>query len=138
MFEHPLRIVRPSSRATNDLLPGRLEQFKAAGLHVLFDELPSHSDWPFHAAHPADRARALEQGLQETASKVILCARGGYGASELLPLMDWHSLKNVNPKLLVGFSDVSALHSAIYTKLGWPGLHAPMPGNSFVDRRVPE
>ena len=58
---------------------------------------------------------------------MVLCARGGYGASDLLALIPWEELSKFSPKLLIGFSDISAIHSALYTKLNWPSLHGPMP-----------
>jgi muramoyltetrapeptide carboxypeptidase len=40
-------------------------------------------------------------------------------------------LKKLSPKLIIGFSDISALHSAFLAQLAWPGLHAPMPATSY-------
>jgi muramoyltetrapeptide carboxypeptidase len=62
---------------------------------------------------------------------IILCAKGGYGTSSLLSQIPWRKLKKSKPKWLVGFSDISALHSAFYTKLNWQSLHAPMPGTKW-------
>ena len=67
--------------------------------------------------------------VQSHDAHIILAARGGYGASDLLPLIPWKKLANLEPRCLVGFSDISALHSALWTKLGWPGLHGPMLGS---------
>lgn len=122
-----LRIIRPSSREQNDLLGERLSEFKRLGFKVLYDDLPADPTWPYAAAPARARADALMNALTEPESDAVLAARGGYGASDLLPLIDWQRLKYAAPKLLVGFSDVSALHSALTAKLAWPALHAPMP-----------
>ena len=130
--KHPtLRIIRPSSREQTDLLGERLEEFRRLGFPVLYDDLPPDPTWPYVAAPALMRAQALTGALAEAASDVVLCARGGYGASDLLPLIDWKRLEGRPPKILVGFSDVSALHAALTTKLGWPGLHAPMPATAL-------
>jgi muramoyltetrapeptide carboxypeptidase len=62
-------------------------------------------------------------------AQVVFAGRGGYGASDLLPLIPWEKLKGLAPRCLVGFSDITALHSAFWTKLGWSGLHGPMVGS---------
>ena len=56
----------------------------------------------------------------------ILCARGGYGATRLLPELDPGLVSNAN-KLLVGFSDVTALHS-LWARADVRSVHAPMVG----------
>lgn len=56
----------------------------------------------------------------------ILCARGGYGATRLLPQLDPQLVSNAN-KLLVGFSDVTALHS-LWARADVRSIHAPMVG----------
>ena len=123
-----LRVIRTSSRESPDLLTARLVDLAAMGWAVRYDELPPDPDWSYAAAAAPQRAAALMAGLTETGTDAVLCARGGYGASDLLPLLDWNALKAVMaPKPLVGFSDVSALHCALYARFGWPGLHAPMP-----------
>ncbi len=126
-----LRLIRPSSREQNDLLQPRLAELKAAGFEVAYDDLPPDPAWAYTSSTVAARAKALESALLESSSDVVLAARGGYGASDLLDLLDWQKLKQAKPKLVVGFSDVSALHSALYAKLGWPGLHAPMPATTL-------
>ena len=45
-------------------------------------------------------------------------ARGGYGTQRMLDLLDWRRLAEAAPKLLVGFSDVTALHQALASRLG--------------------
>jgi muramoyltetrapeptide carboxypeptidase len=133
-LEAKIRVIRPSSREQSDLLPSRLAALAARGFEVLYEDLPRDSEWAYVASPAEARARALEAALLEPRTTAVLCARGGYGASDLLPLVDWRRLKEARPKWLVGFSDVSALHSALFTKLGWPGLHAPMPATALWEQ----
>ena len=51
--------------------------------------------------------------------------------SEPLPHLDWGLLMDLQPKWVVGFSDISALHSAFYTRMKWKGIHGPMPATSL-------
>lgn len=122
-----IRIIRPSSREQTDLLPARIDELRQSGFEVLYDDLARDPTWPYVASPAAARAEALAAALTEDGTDAVLCARGGYGASDLLPLLPWSVLAKVKPKLLIGFSDVSALHAGLNAKLGWPSLHAPMP-----------
>lgn len=75
------------------------------------------------------RARALEKALTDKNSDLALSLRGGYGASRLLPLLDWNLL--CGPTVpLAGFSDVTALFLAFLTQLGKGGWLAPC-ANAF-------
>jgi muramoyltetrapeptide carboxypeptidase len=62
---------------------------------------------------------------------VIWCARGGYGATRLLPTLDAVTRTRGKPmrKLLVGYSDVTVLHEYVRTRWGWATLHAAMPAS---------
>ncbi len=126
-----IRIIRTSSREQNNLLPERIAELKAAGATVVYDEIPPDASWPYAAGSIADRGKSLERALLDAQTDYIWVARGGYGASDLLSQLNWEKLKATTPKLIIGFSDVSALHAAFYTKLGWPGLHAPMPATTL-------
>src|SRR5205814_655063 len=61
---------------------------------------------------------------------VLWIARGGYGATRLLPaLEEWTAEHGAPPyKLLVGYSDATALHAFVQRRWGWSTLHGPMPG----------
>jgi len=126
-----LRIIRPSSREIKDLLASRIPGLESRGFGVLYDELLSDADWTYSAGTAELRAQALVEALREPGSDFVLCARGGYGASDLLPLLPWSELAQLQPKLLIGFSDVSAIHAAFYSQLGWRGLHGPMPATTL-------
>lgn len=76
------------------------------------------------AGNARQRASDLMDALADTEVKAIWCARGGYGSVELLPLID-KELISKNPKWLIGFSDICALH-ALWLRCGVATLHAPM------------
>lgn len=126
-----IRIIRTSSREKTDLLPSRIKELEDRGATVVYDEIPSNASWPYAAGSIQDRCKALENALLESTTDYVWVARGGYGASDLLPHLNWTKLKGAKPKVVIGFSDVSALHAALYTKLGWQGLHAPMPATTL-------
>lgn len=75
------------------------------------------------SAPVADRLEDLRRAILDPTIKAILCSRGGYGAVHLLPALDCLPLEQ-NPKWLIGFSDISALH-ALMQRHGIVSLHAP-------------
>jgi muramoyltetrapeptide carboxypeptidase len=73
-----------------------------------------------------DRRRLAEwdEAVADPEARAIFCARGGYGCTRLLPLLDLAPLL-AHPRLLVGFSDVTALH-ALLNGAGLASLHGPV------------
>ncbi len=65
----------------------------------------------------------------------IWCARGGYGCSGLLPLIDFDLIRK-NPKVFVGYSDITVLHLAIFNKTGLVTFHGPVASSPFTDYSV--
>ena len=61
----------------------------------------------------------------------IFCIRGGYGASRILPMLDYETIRS-NPKILLGYSDITALHLAINTLTGLVTFHGPIAGQQFT------
>ncbi len=61
----------------------------------------------------------------------IFCIRGGYGATKILPLLNFDLIK-ANPKVFAGYSDVTALHIAFNQKCGFVTYHTPMPSTEFI------
>ncbi len=74
-----------------------------------------------------DRIRAgdLHAMFTDASVRAIFCARGGYGAARILPLLDY-ALVRKNPKILVGYSDVTALHLALFARAGLVTFAGPM------------
>ncbi len=63
--------------------------------------------------------------FENPAIKAIWCIRGGYGCTRLLPMIDYDLVKN-NPKILIGYSDITALHLAIHRSTGLVTFHGPV------------
>lgn len=127
MHVKTIRIVKGSSPDRESMLPKRIAELEAAGFQILYDDLMPDPRWPYCAASVDDRMKAVMQAFVEPESDAVMWARGGYGASELLPYMPWSDMRMLKPKVLVGFSDVCAFHSAMYVLLGQPSIHGPMP-----------
>jgi muramoyltetrapeptide carboxypeptidase len=91
------------------------------------------AQWGYLAGTDAQRASDLVAALTDPAIDLVLCARGGYGCTRLLSLLPWDILAQTPPKLVVGFSDVTALLVAFYQRLGWLGLHGPMLTSNLIE-----
>lgn len=77
-----------------------------------------------YAGTDDERYSDLETALLDPDTRAIICARGGYGAVHLLERLDRLPLRD-DPKWIVGYSDISALH-ALMTRHGIKSIHAPM------------
>lgn len=77
------------------------------------------------AGSGAERARDLMALINNPAVDAIFCTRGGFGSFMMLPYLDYNAIRKAR-KLLLGFSDVTALHWAIYGKCGLPAISAGM------------
>jgi len=73
---------------------------------------------------PAQRLSDLQYAMDDPENRLIFCSRGGYGIIHLLDKLNFEAIKR-SPKWLVGYSDITALHSA-FLKNGILSLHAPM------------
>lgn len=77
------------------------------------------------AAPDPDRLEALHRAFEDPEIRAIICVRGGYGCLRLLDNVNW-DLARRHPTVLVGYSDVTALHLAFYTKARLPGVSGPV------------
>lgn len=76
------------------------------------------------AGTTSERMKDLQDAFEDPRVKAVLCTRGGYGIVHLLAEMDSSLIRN-NPKWLIGYSDITALH-AMCSYQGVISLHAPM------------
>jgi muramoyltetrapeptide carboxypeptidase len=74
-----------------------------------------------------ERLSDLQQMLDDEEVKAVLCARGGYGTGRIIQNIDFKKFRK-QPKWIVGYSDITVLHSHIYTNYYISSLHAPMAG----------
>ncbi|MBD0777936.1 LD-carboxypeptidase [Maribacter sp. ANRC-HE7] len=86
----------------------------------------------YMAGTDKQRLEDLHAAFADTRTKAVWCVRGGDGCNRLLPLIDYDLVKE-NPKILIGFSDITALINAIYRKTGLVGLHGPIGAWDFTN-----
>ncbi|MEM6772168.1 MAG: LD-carboxypeptidase, partial [Bacteroidota bacterium] len=84
----------------------------------------------FVAGTDEERLADLHAAFQDPSVKAVWPVRGGYGCTRLLPKIDFELIR-ANPKLLIGYSDITALLMAFYQKLGLVGIHGPLGSSTF-------
>ncbi|GAB3660445.1 LD-carboxypeptidase [Echinicola sediminis] len=117
-------LVSPSS-ATNDeiLFQFAQETLEALGLKVLRGKYLTNR-YGHLAGTDEERAGDVNDMFANKEVKAIICIRGGSGAARILPLLDYKNIKK-NPKPILGYSDITALHNAINAQTGLITFHGP-------------
>jgi muramoyltetrapeptide carboxypeptidase len=77
-----------------------------------------------------ERAADFNAMFADPEVKAIICLRGGSGAARILPLIDYEQVK-ANPKPLLGYSDITALHCALQSQTGLISFHGPNGSGSW-------
>ncbi len=128
MMPNQIGIVAPSSKVPRVELQLGLERIQKAGFKVRVHPqvLKTHL---FFAGTDEERANAFFEFAQDPQIFALWCARGGHGALRLLPRLEkLTQQKGIPPrKILLGYSDVTALMEYVRREWGWATLHAPMP-----------
>ncbi len=89
------------------------------------------------AGQDKDRAADVNAMFADKEVDAIVCIRGGYGSPRILPYLDYDIIRK-NPKVIIGFSDVTALLNAIFVKTGLITFHGPNAGRNFSDYTLSE
>lgn len=120
-------IISTARKITEAELEPALRVFAEWGLEVVLGEHLFAEDNQF-AGTDVQRTADLQEMLDDDEIRAIICARGGYGTVRIIDNIDFTNY-NLRPKWIVGYSDVTVLHSHIHTNLGIETLHAIMPLN---------
>jgi muramoyltetrapeptide carboxypeptidase len=72
-----------------------------------------------------ERVDDLHAMFRDTEIKAVFCLRGGYGSAQLLDRIDYELIR-ANPKIFIGYSDITAMHLAIHKKTGLTTFHGPV------------
>lgn len=117
-------IVATARKINREELQFAAELLESWGLNVVFGKTIG-LECNQYAGEDNDRILDLQHAMDEDSIKAVWCARGGYGTVRIIDDLDFTKFIN-NPKWVVGFSDVTVLHSHIHN-LGVQTLHGIMP-----------
>ena len=113
-----------------------IETITSLGFHVKPGRHLYHRHG-YLAGHDQERAADINQLFADQEVDAIISLRGGYGSARLLPYLDYELIRN-NPKIITGFSDVTAVLNAIYTKTGLMTFHGPEAETTYTPYRLTE
>lgn len=119
-----IAILTPASYVYDKYIDGAVEALAERGYRPVLMPHARGQEFGSFAAADSLRAADLTEAFANPEIGAILCARGGYGTIRLLDLIDT-AVVRANPKWLIGFSDITALH-AMMTHLGIASVHGPM------------
>jgi muramoyltetrapeptide carboxypeptidase len=86
--------------------------------------------WGYLAGKDAERAADVNAMYADKDVRAVFAIRGGWGSARILPYLDFGLIRR-NPKLLVGFSDITALHLAFAARAGFTTIHGPNAASSW-------
>lgn len=124
-----IRVIAPSRSMKilkKDIIDIAKSRLESLGFKVSFGKnvMKSIND-DYKCASIEDRVSDLHDAFRDKNVKAILTVIGGYNVNQILDEIDYELIKN-NPKILCGFSDITALTNAIYAKTGlvtYSGVH---------------
>ncbi len=126
-------IVSPSSWLNEPDLKTAVSVFENKGYKLVLGESVFLKEFTY-AGTPQERADDINNMFANPDIDAIICARGGYGANRVLPLLDYDLIQE-NPKIFMGYSDITAFLISITQKTGLITFHGPML-TSFKKRMV--
>tara|TARA_R110000868_G_scaffold14075_17_gene65846 strand:+ start:22081 stop:23067 length:987 start_codon:yes stop_codon:yes gene_type:complete len=123
-------LIAPGYAIKEEVLEKAKETLREMGF------IPYHThrvlgNYGYFSATDKERADDLNEMFANPTIDGILCARGGYGCTRIMQLIDYDNIKN-NPKVLIGFSDITALANGIYKETGLITFHGPV-GSTLDD-----
>ncbi|MGH9839120.1 MAG: S66 peptidase family protein [Blastocatellia bacterium] len=117
-------VVAPASNLKSDYLERGIAELGRLGFRVKH-ERDILEKARYTAGSDERRARELMSAFTDPDVKAVWAARGGYGVMRLLNLLNEDALRR-NPKIFIGYSDLTALHLYLYRRFGWVSFHGPM------------
>ena len=126
-----LAIVSPASAAKADLVSAGVERLNQLGYKTVLAPHALSRGPLYYAGTAQERADDLMSAFSYPAIDGVICTRGGWGSSELLPLLDADVIRS-NPKVFVGYSDHTSLHTWLARECGMVSFYAPMVAADFA------
>lgn len=128
-----IRIVAPAGKVAKDKVMPGIVLLQEAGYEVLIGNHVFDRHFQF-AGTDAHRLADFQEALNDPLTRAIICARGGYGSVHLIDKINFSPLLK-HPKWIVGFSDITLVHSLL-NKLQIASVHGAMPA-FYLENKKP-
>lgn len=126
-----IAIVATARKISEEELQPAIKKFREWGYEIFLGK-NIYAQENQYAGNDEQRLFDFQQMLDDPSVKAIVCARGGYGTVRFIDHIDFSTFAKI-PKWIIGYSDITVLHSHIHTNLGIETLHATMPLNFPAD-----
>lgn len=130
-FGDTIAIVSPSSAVPTHILSQSEKRIRLLGFNpVLFPSV--YMKYGHLSAPDSQRANDINNAFADKDINGIICLCGGTGSTRILPMLDFELIKH-NPKVFVGYSDITGIHVAINRICHMLTYHGPMAATKFID-----
>lgn len=123
-------ITCPAGFITPEEIEPAINKLTEWGFEIIIGNTVGKRDFTFGGTDE-ERLNDFQQMLNDKKIKAILCARGGYGMVRIIDKMDFKQFE-LRPKWIIGFSDITVIHSHLNRNYGIASIHSKM-CNSFPD-----
>jgi muramoyltetrapeptide carboxypeptidase len=124
-----IALVTPGSYITEQEKEESINNLRNLGFNIIYSDRLMQKNGYFSATDE-ERAADLNEMFERKDVQAIMCARGGYGCARILPFLNYELIEN-NPKILIGFSDVTAIQYALYKRSNLITFHGPVSISTF-------
>ena len=122
-------IVAPASFSSEEKIESAKKNLENLGFKVVLGEC-TKKRWFSYAGTDRERSHEINRFFKDPQIDAIICMRGGYGCNRIVELLDYEVIKK-NPKIFVGYSDITTLHISLNEKAGLITFHGPMAVSNF-------
>ncbi|KUO75940.1 MAG: LD-carboxypeptidase [Clostridia bacterium BRH_c25] len=126
-------LVAPSSRISAENISKCIEAVEALGYKAVLGSSADKNYMGYLSGDDNVRARDINEMFGRTDISGIFCLRGGYGSCRTVDRLDLDMIKN-NPKVFVGYSDITTLHLVLNQACNMITFHAPMVSSNMISQ----
>jgi muramoyltetrapeptide carboxypeptidase len=130
-------VLAISSPSEPERIQQGVEHLRSRGLRVTVADNIAHAHRGYLAGSDDERLETLNRYLNSDEYDAFLFTRGGYGAMRILDRIDYDAIRR-NPRPVIGFSDLTALHQAMATQANVASFHGPMVNLDFYNGLSPD
>jgi muramoyltetrapeptide carboxypeptidase len=130
-----LGVIAPSSALPEHMVVKALANLEGLGFKLKLGKYIREKNG-YLAGTDSQRVEDIHWAFSDKEVDAVWCLRGGYGATRILPNIDYNIIKK-NPKIFIGYSDITAFHVAIYQKTGLVTFHGPVGTSEYNDFTKP-
>ncbi len=124
-------LIAPASAVAENEFNRALENIKNLGFVPKVGK-NAQKRYNFLAGTDKERLEDLHWAFSDDEVKAVWCIRGGFGTSRILPEIDYNLIRK-NPKILIGYSDITTLLTAVYQNSGLVVFHGPGGSSTYSD-----